>query len=96
MAKPTDEQNAIIKETAQLAKKFGVMARPGLDFDARQNGDIWLSTYAEDILKALRLADALPECSRHGGTWGTDPTCLRCTYADGTPYPVTVAYSEGV
>ena len=24
-------------------------------------------------------------CDRHGGAWGADPTCERCTYEDGTP-----------
>lgn len=27
-------------------------------------------------------------CVKHGGPWGTDETCVHCTFADGTPYPL--------
>lgn len=29
--------------------------------------------------------DATTRCDRHGGAWGDDPTCERCTTSDGTP-----------
>jgi hypothetical protein len=32
--------------------------------------------------------DLANECDRHGGPWGEDETCARCTYEDGTVRPL--------
>jgi len=66
MAQPTPEQEALINETARLAKRQGVMARPGLDFDARKNGDTWVSIYASEFLDVLRKAERLDTLVRLG------------------------------
>jgi hypothetical protein len=38
-----------------------------------------------DATKALKTEQT---CDRHGGVWGDDETCARCTFEDGTPRPI--------
>lgn len=37
-------------------------------------------------LSGLTIMEVI--CERHGGPWGADPTCERCTYENGRPRPV--------
>jgi hypothetical protein len=55
-----------------------------------------LAHVAADIFRPFidRLGpeEVLPDpgtCNRHGGPWGFDETCGRCTYDDGTPRPLS-------
>ena len=41
-------------------------------------GAIWLDGFALGKRYAEQVAER-PECDRHGGTWGDDETCPRCT-----------------
>lgn len=65
--------------------------------DARRIGEIliaWADNWQDEYDRftyavpfGINLAPNAPikQCERHGGNWGEDETCARCTYENGEP-----------
>jgi hypothetical protein len=63
-----------------------------VDPEATGDDSVWRETCdAHDTFTAEHEPEAPSEtiCERHGGTWGEDETCERCTYDNGMARPLT-------
>ncbi len=43
--------------------------------------------FDDDLGVGTEEYEIVIQCERHGGPWGDDETCARCTFEDGTPRP---------
>ena len=58
------------------------------DWDSSAEGDERVDSLLQQSLVHLRSLLGVT-CERHGGPWGSDPTCPRCTTEGGSTRPVS-------